>query len=137
MVANHTYTHDSFIDLFPTGKIKEELELTENTIKRIIQKKVSLFRPPYGITNPNIRDAVNQMGYTTIGWNVRSLDTVIKNNDTIFRRIVKRIKPGSVILMHDTDQRVLEVVGKIISYASENGIAIVPLDELLNVKAYE
>ena len=137
VIANHSYSHHKLIDLFPTKKIEKELIKTNELIFLLTNKKVKLFRPPFGITNPNIAKAVTNLKLTTIGWNIRSLDTVIKESNKVFERIIKRIKPGSIILLHDTDMNVIDVVEKVISYASDHGIAIVPIEELLSFKVYE
>ena len=51
-----------------------------------INKKVKLFRPPYGVTNPNIKKAIKKMNYTSIGWSVKSHDTR-KNSEEILKGI--------------------------------------------------
>jgi peptidoglycan/xylan/chitin deacetylase (PgdA/CDA1 family) len=38
-----------------------------------------LFRPPFGVTNPNLRKALTKLNLISIGWNVRSFDTSIKD----------------------------------------------------------
>lgn len=137
VIGNHTYSHSKFIDTYGFSRMKEELQGTEEVIENAIHKKVKLFRPPYGATNPQIRKAVIALNYITIGWNVRSLDTVISDNNKVIARVTSRLAPGSIVLLHDTDKKVLEIVRGIIRYASENGITIVAPDKLLNIEPYE
>jgi len=137
LIGNHTYSHAHLIDFYSTNKIKEELYKTENLIKNIIQKKTKLFRPPYGVTNPAISNAVRDLGYITIGWNIRSLDTVIKDEKKIIARVIRQLKPGAIVLLHEKDMKVIEVVKQLLAFAAANGIQIVRPDELLTIKAYD
>ena len=68
-------------------------------------KNIQLFRPAFGVTNPNIAHAVKALNLTAIGWNQRSLDTTSLSEDAIFKRITKNLKPGDVILLHDTSEK--------------------------------
>jgi peptidoglycan/xylan/chitin deacetylase (PgdA/CDA1 family) len=71
-----------------------------------------------------------------VGWNIRSLDTVIKNEEKLFHRVTKAIKPGSIILFHDTSKTTLNVLPAVIEYALGNGYTFERLDTLLNKPAY-
>ncbi len=137
IIANHSYTHSYFYDFYSTKKIIEDLRHTNTILKEITGLTPTLFRPPYGVTNPNIAKAVAQLQLTSIGWNVRSLDTVIKKTDNLLKRVTKRIQPGSILLFHDTGTNTLETVRAIILFAQENGYKIINLDQLLNVRIYE
>ncbi|MDD5570084.1 MAG: polysaccharide deacetylase family protein [Bacteroidales bacterium] len=135
IMGNHSYTHHFWLDLFSGKKITDELENTESKIFEVINKKVKLFRPPYGVTNPNIKKAIANKNYTSIGWSVKSHDT-IKNGMKILKHIKKELKPGAVFLMHDTNNEIISVLKEFIGYTIENNYKIIRLDELLNVKAY-
>jgi peptidoglycan/xylan/chitin deacetylase (PgdA/CDA1 family) len=75
-IGNHSYSHSNLFPLFRTKKVQEELEKTNTFIKEITGKDCTLFRPPFGVTNPNIAKAVNRLDMQTIGWSLRTLDTV-------------------------------------------------------------
>ena len=51
----------------------------DDEMERVTGLKPKLFRPPYGVTNPNLKKAIINGGYTPVGWSVRSMDTVIKD----------------------------------------------------------
>ncbi len=137
IIANHSFSHSYFYDFYPTKKVIEDLRLNNNTIKEIIGLTPTLFRPPYGVTNPNIARAVKQLELISIGWNVRSLDTVITDTNKLLKRVTDRIKPGSILLFHDTGSNTLETLKEIILFAQKNGYRIVSLTELLKINAYE
>ena len=72
--------------------------------------RTDLYRPPFGVTNPNIAKAIKQTGKKSIGWNVRSLDTITEDENRIYRKMTKGLKPGSIILLHDTSEKTYHVL---------------------------
>lgn len=137
IVGNHTYSHSNWFDFYSFKKMVEELDKTEKLIYDLIGKKVRFFRPPYGVTNPALAKAIKKMNYTPIGWNVRSLDTAkSKKADKIYNRIVRQLKPGSIVLLHDKNPEIITVIEKLALFASENNYEFVRLDKLMNDEAY-
>ena len=136
LLGNHTFSHSYFFDFFGTNKISKELSVTHQKIENCCGKRMKLFRPPYGVTTPNIANAVENLNLTTIGWSIRSLDTVNKDAALITERITSQLKSGSIILFHDTHSRVEQVLEETIEYCAKNGFKIVAMDKLLNLEPY-
>ena len=99
-IGNHSFSHHNFIDLWSTKKVTEDFASCQKLIEEY-QANTKLFRPPYGVTNPNIAKAVKTLNLQSIGWNVRSYDTSIKDVEKIKQRVVSQLKPGAIILLHD------------------------------------
>lgn len=133
LLGVHTYSHSWWIDLYSSKKIKEELLNTEEVICKIISKKIDLFRPPYGVTNPNIKNAVDFCNYKTIGWSLRSLDVTYGNAEKSLRRIKKKLHSGDVLLFHDTSPFIAALLSGVLEYLSEKNIKVVPLNSKLLV----
>jgi peptidoglycan/xylan/chitin deacetylase (PgdA/CDA1 family) len=136
VIGNHSFSHHFWFDLFPASKMLAELQQVDNTIEQVTGKRPRLFRPPYGVTNPNVRRAVNRGNYTAVGWNIRSLDTVAKRADELMNRILSRLQPGGVILMHDSIPLTVEILPALIAHIREQGYTIKRIDQLLNIPAY-
>lgn len=136
-IGNHSYSHAEFFDFYRKNKVIAEIEKTDALIETILGKKTTLFRPPYGVTNPSIRRALEVTKHKTIGWNIRSLDGVAKNEQFVFNRIIKRIAPGGIVLLHDTSIQTVHVLEQLLPFLQNNNYTVVPLEELLNIKAYE
>jgi len=137
VVANHSYSHSHLIDFYRKDKMVRELEATDAIIEKLTGKKVQFFRPPYGVTNPSIRRALEVTKHKTIGWNIRSLDGIISNKKIILNRIVKRIAPGAIVLLHDTKSETVNVLEQLLLIAAEKNYEIVSIEQLLNLNAYE
>ncbi len=136
-VGNHSYSHSNFFDFYKKDRIIQELNDTDAVIKKNIGKKPAFFRPPYGVTNPSIRKALEVTKHNVIGWNIRSMDGMIKNEKIIFNRIIKRLTPGSIVLLHDTSINTVSVLEQLLLFLQQNKYEIISIEELLNLKAYE
>ncbi len=136
ILGSHSYSHANNFGFWGSRKITADLRKNESLIERISGKKTRLFRPPFGVTNPNIAKAARLLEYSVIGWSIRSLDTVNKSNNRIINRVVKRLKPGGVILFHDNHERIIPILEEVIKKATDEGYEFVSPDVLLNIKAY-
>lgn len=137
LVGNHSYTHSKFFDFYNAKKITEELQKTDSLLEKFTSKKINFFRPPYGVTTPSIRRALQLTGHKVIGWNIRSLDGGTKNQNLIFNRIIKRVSPGGIVLLHDTGSHSVLVLEQFLQFLQQNNYEVISVEELLNLKAYE
>lgn len=136
-VGNHSYSHSKYFDLYRTPGISEELNQTDALIKQYSGKKPKFFRPPYGVTTPSIRRALKKTGHLTIGWNIRSNDGISRNEKLILNRILNRLKPGGIVLLHDTSASSVNVLEQLLLTLRRLDYEVVPLGQLLNLDAYE
>ena len=136
LIGNHSYWHRATFDLQSAAAIGKELINTDHAIFKTIGVKPAFFRPPYGVTNPMLASAVKRGGYKTIGWSIRSLDTVIKDSNVLMNRITRSLKGGDVILLHDYTDSTLEILPDLLDHIKKVGLKIVRVDQLLNEKAY-
>ena len=117
IIGCHTYNHKLYFPLYPFNRIENELITTNNVISSITSEEITLFRPPFGITNPKISKVLKKLGMICIGWDIRSFDTITHNSEKLYRRVKKGIdKGGSVILFHDRCESTLDILERIIIY---------------------
>jgi peptidoglycan/xylan/chitin deacetylase (PgdA/CDA1 family) len=136
LIGNHTYTHSKWFDLFPARKMRAELQETDSMIKRITGQLPLFFRPPFGVVNPMVSNALKQSHWQAVCWNIRSLDTLQPDPQKTMNKILKKLQPGSIILLHDFTQFTQFHLDELIQRILEKGYAIVPLDHLLNKPGY-
>ncbi len=136
IVANHTYSHSGLFPLSSSAKVKEELQRCNDSIYNAVGLRIKLFRPPFGVTNPIIGKMVRRNDYTTIGWSIRSLDTV-KSREDVAKKVEIQLHPGAIILLHDRCENADVLLENIITSAIEKGYRFVSLDEMLKLKVYE
>lgn len=136
LVGNHSFLHGNLFSLQSAEKIHEELRLTDAIIEKTIQVRPRFFRPPYGVTNPNVAKAIRKGNYITTGWSIRSMDTVIRKEEKLFQSVTKNLQAGDVILFHDFSETTIAILPRVIDYIAKRGLKVARLDELLNEKPY-
>lgn len=136
-VGNHTYSHSKSFGFFGTEKVIEELHKTADVVKNLTGKQLKLYRPAFGVTNPMIEKAVAQLKVQSIGWNVRSLDTTSRNEAAVLERITDKVSKGDIVLLHDTSQKTIHVLERLLLFLDDNGLKSVTVDQLLNIEAYD
>jgi peptidoglycan/xylan/chitin deacetylase (PgdA/CDA1 family) len=95
-----------------------------------------LFRPPYGVTNPGVKKAVEEGGFVSIGWDLRSLDTVIRDENRLLEKVLRRVKPGSILLFHDTSEATVKMLPRLIRELRQREYRFVRLDKLIKLDPY-
>ena len=136
LVGNHSFSHHFWFDLFGAKKMLVDMQQMDDAVVKVTGSRPLLFRPPYGVINPNLKKAIIKGGYTPIGWNVRSFDTTIKDKQKLLLRITDRIRPGAIILLHDSMQITADILPELIENIKSMGYKIERPDNLLNIKAY-
>ncbi len=128
LIGNHSYFHKGTFPLQSTNNIFKELEQCNTIIEETTGEKCTLFRPPFGVTNPMIGKAIKRMQskqkFDVIGWNVRSFDTTTDDIDKTIHKIIKQLKPGSIVLLHDRLSTTPALLRRLIPQIQEMGYEI-------------
>jgi peptidoglycan-N-acetylglucosamine deacetylase len=136
-IGNHSYTHSVFIDFKSEQGLIEELTRTTESVLSVIDKRMTLFRPPYGVITPSLAKTVSLLDYRVIGWSVRSFDTTSNSADAIAQRVQSQIQSGAIILFHDTSDKSIVALKQTLEFAKNNDYKVVSIDQLLKINAYE
>ena len=128
-IGNHTYYHKATFSISCKNKITEEIKKTNQLLEQITSKKIIFFRPPFGITNPNINIALKKLNLKSIGWGIRSLDTVTNDSIKLYNKVKKGIDKGeSIILFHDRCESTLAILEKIIIYCLDKNLKFITIN---------
>jgi len=132
-IGNHSYHHSNMHGFLSTKGVVSEIEKCSEAIMHITEEAVEYYRPPFGVTNPNIADAVKQTGMPAIGWDIRSLDTTATDADKLLARITNAIPTGTILLLHDTQPITVQILPAILDFCAKNNIEIIPLNSVVQV----
>lgn len=135
-IANHTYSHAKNIGFFSTKTMIQEMESCNRAIIAATGKSPVFFRSPFGISNPKIKRALLKTEMQPIGWSLRSFDALLTSKKIIYKNIVRQIKPGSVILLHDDRELTQEVLEQLLLFLNEKKYNLVTIDQLFKSNAY-
>mgnify|MGYP000862996708 CR=1 FL=1 len=131
-IASHGYRHENYGDMSPEW-VREDIQKSHALIKDVTGVDPTLIRPPNGHYSQKSLKVTDELGYKTIIWNVDSLDWKNPGRDVIIDRVMKRIKPGAIILMHasDTPVQTAEALPILLEKIKAEGYQIVTVGELL------
>ncbi len=136
IIGNHSFSHSGYFDLFSSAKMHNEIVDTNDIIERATGVKPRFFRPPYGVTNPMLGRAIRKAGMKSIGWSLRSFDTVLKT-DKVISKLINHTKPGDIVLFHDTQSEIISIIESYLIWLENNDYKVVSLDSLIEESAYE
>ena len=136
LIGNHSYFHAPLFDLLPFGSMLKDVQQADAAIRNAVGVEPKLFRPPYGVTTPAMNKVMRLGQYVAVGWNVRSLDTTARDETKLLKKLVALLRPGAIILLHDTQRITASVLPHFIRAARNEGYEFVRLDKLLNVRSY-
>lgn len=134
-IGTHSATH-SYMSKQSETEILGELRSSSEAIEKITEKRVTLFRPPYGDYDDLLVDTANGMGIFPVQWDVDSLDWKDLSASDIAARIVERVKSGSIILCHNNGLHTADALPIVIDTLRAKGYEFVPIGELIYRENY-
>lgn len=134
-VGNHSDTHPHLPKL-SQDKITSQIENCNKKIESAGAPRPTLFRPPYGDYNNSVVESTNELKMHCIQWDVDSLDWKDPTPDDMVKRIKSKIKPGSIILMHNGAKNTPEALPRIIDTIKAEGYEIVPISQIIHKENY-
>jgi peptidoglycan/xylan/chitin deacetylase (PgdA/CDA1 family) len=103
-VAIHGWTHRCTAAVPPT-RLGRELSAARRTVEDIIGTPVTWYRPPYGVLTTETLLATRGLDLRTVLWTAWGRDWERSATPSrIVATVLRRLRPGGTILLHDTDQ---------------------------------
>ena len=106
-IANHNMMDWSYKN-YTIDDFEFDLLLTEKILSYYNQEYSNWYRAPFGQLSNNMQMIINKYGMKHVLPDVFAHDTFIPNPKWISRYILKRVQPGSVILIHMPEKGVRE-----------------------------
>lgn len=97
-IGNHSWSHDSFPEISRSQRTNQ-IKACEEVLSPFGAK---IFRPPYGHQTNKTRLDAFLKGYKVIAWDVHVEDWSPKSESWMSEQLIKRVKPGSIVLLHDS-----------------------------------
>jgi probable sporulation protein (polysaccharide deacetylase family) len=129
-IGNHAYTHPDLKKL-TNARITEELKNTNEVIKATIAKTPKWFAPPSGSFRNDVVQIAAEMEMKTILWSVDTVDWRNPNTSDMVDRVLGKVHPGAMILMHPT-RPTAEGLEFLIKGIKQKGYSIGTVSELLD-----
>lgn len=101
-LGNHSYAHSRMLNFARPPAMQAEILRGAQAIGKITGKdRQPLYRPPVGLKNPPLARVAERLGLRIIAWSLHSRDTRMHDPAAIADRVLSRVRPGDIILMHD------------------------------------
>ena len=134
-VANHSATHPSgSFWCLPPSRSAREIDGC-NEVLESLGVRPRWFRAPVGMKNPFVHPHLRRRGMRLIGWSVRGFDGIGDDAGKVAARIVPRVRPGSIVVLHQGRPTSLRCVERVVDELRARGYrCVAPDDALLKTK---
>ena len=107
--CNHTWKHDTKLGTKSEDAIRADMQKTLDAILAAAPgAPIKHFRHPGGMWTPRAVKIAKELGMTSIGWDVDTMDWNTAKypagptmRDHILQVLRSQVKPGSIVLSHD------------------------------------
>ena len=125
-VGNHTFNHLNGAKTETLAYIENVERCHEAINSKFKIQNSKLFRPPYGKITSKQAKILQQKGFKIVMWNILSYDYDANvSEEKCLQNVLKNIKPGSVIVFHDSLKAVKNlryVLPKVLEFIGRSGL---------------
>ena len=133
-VGNHTYHHPDMSKISDLASFEKEMGDVETLFKEITgTDMVKYYRPPQGKYSTQNLQMAKDLGYHTFFWSLAYVDWYQDKQPTkeqAFSKLVGRIHPGAIVLLHSTSATNGEILDELLTKWEEMGYRFCPLSDL-------
>ena len=131
-IGNHTYSHPDMSKIGDIQSFQTELQKNEALYRDVLGSEMpKLYRPPQGkFCEENLKMA-QQLGYSTVFWSLAYVDWYTDDQPTpeqAFSKLLPRIHPGAVVLLHSTSSTNAEILDELLTKWEEMGYSFGDLE---------
>lgn len=134
-VGNHTYHHLDMSSISSKESFQKEMDDVASLFKEITGKEISMYyRPPQGKYSKENLKMAKDMGYHTFFWSLAYVDWYQDKQPTkeeAFNKLVGRIHPGAIVLLHSTSQTNGEIMDELLTKWEELGYTFRTLEDFV------
>lgn len=129
-IENHSDKHPHVLGANVNDLIADTRECSRK-IKMLTGEEPALYRAPYGEYDDNLITTLDGMGMKVIQWDVDSVDWKEPSAADIKKKVLKGVKPGSILLFHNDLANTTEALPEILSELKSQGFKFVSVNDLI------
>jgi peptidoglycan/xylan/chitin deacetylase (PgdA/CDA1 family) len=100
-VENHSQHHRHNFSLLGPAGFMREIRAAQKTLTDIAGQPPQFFRAPAGLRNPFLAPVLAKLGLQLASWTVRGFDTQTSDAGKVTARLLAKLRPGAILLLHD------------------------------------
>ena len=137
-IGNHTFHHPDMSQIATIETFSKELRDVETLYKKTTGKSMTRFyRPPQGKYSTENLQMAKDMGYHTFFWSLAYVDWLADAQPTkedAFNKLLGRIHPGAIVLLHNTSKTNGEILDELLENWEELGYRFSSLNNLIELE---
>jgi len=142
-IGCHDLDHHWSSNFRRSRRMYSDISKAQSILSRLVQKKVLLYRPPVGLTNPHTGKVLQTLGMHCIGWSLSGRDGGNRSERGIEKIPALARAGGHIVLLHDRlsckkcKRKILNNIEQLLENIKTEELTVVPVHTLLNIKAYD
>jgi peptidoglycan/xylan/chitin deacetylase (PgdA/CDA1 family) len=136
-IENHTQHHPHYFAFLGLAGLEREIRAGQETLSAITGRAPEFFRAPAGLRSPLLDPVLSRLGLQLAAWTRRGFDTRTGDPAVVSRRLMKDVRAGAILLLHDGNSArspngapiILEVLPGLLDAAAEAGLHFITLHE--------
>ncbi|HOX23187.1 MAG TPA: polysaccharide deacetylase family protein, partial [Elusimicrobiales bacterium] len=137
LVANHTWSHTNFYNVFDPEKLESEIIKTYAAIQLLTGKKTYLLRIPYGVSKKWALQSAAKAEHLVVNWTYGVDTRLEKTKEEMYDEYQANLRPGAIFLFHDGGRhkpKTIWVVEKLLEECRRRGLKPVTLDKMFAIE---
>ncbi len=135
-LGNHTWAHSKMKGR-TVEAMKQDIQSVDTVLRNLGYKGEITFRPPFGITSPNLKTALQELDKRMVVFTFLPQDWTKISAQQIYNNVMKEMKPGLIITLHDGGNRrenTVKATDMLITDLQKQGYRFVTVSELLKLQ---
>lgn len=105
-LGNHSWTHSYFQNFYSAARHAHDIARNAQLIREMTGADAEpIYRSPVGLKSPPLARAAHAQQLKIIAWSLHTRDTISRDATALAARVLARIRPGDIVLMHDGHDR--------------------------------
>lgn len=100
-IENHSQSHNWYFSLLDPWTIHREVREAQSLLAELGGRPPRFFRATAGLRNPELEPVLAHCGLQLCSWSKRGFDTQVNDADAVFRSLVRDLRGGDILLLHD------------------------------------
>lgn len=126
-IGCHGFSHDS---MKPMSRRQICAEITDMQALLPENCETVFFRPPGGFVTDGVRQVAEARRMPILSWSVDPKDWAVKDAAAVERMVLKNVKDGDIILLHDMSSSSVQAALDIIDALTKQGYEFLTVSEL-------
>jgi peptidoglycan/xylan/chitin deacetylase (PgdA/CDA1 family) len=126
-VENHSYRHSHAFACFGVARMSREIELAQQALSSMTGRRPGFFRAPAGFRSPLLDFVLARYSLRYVSWTRRGFDAQSGDRGRVLNRLTRGLAAGDILLLHDSNPLVLQIVPALLDELAARGLRSVSL----------